>query len=311
MFACGMGIGLMFYGVAEPLYHYISPPPATVDASTAEAIETAMANSLFHWTLHPWAMYAVLGIAIAYGTFRLGRKNLLSEAFVSLFGRRAVDGAGGKIINILAIFATLFGSAASLGLGALQIGSGLQFNGVVGQVATPLLVLIIAILTFCFVASAVSGIERGIQFLANTNMVLAVLMAVVIFVVGPTLFILNLIPNAIGSYFQQLPEMAARTEAVGDESMREWLSGWTIFYWAWWISWTPFVGMFIARISRGRTIRQFVTGVLLVPSLVTLLWFAVFGGSAIHIQRTAEATPDTGDGIATLVDGAPRPVNMS
>jgi choline-glycine betaine transporter len=129
MFACGMGIGLMFYGVAEPLYHYISPPPGTVDGQTAEAVETAMATSVFHWTLHPWAMYAVVGIAIAYSTFRLGRKNLLSESFVSLFGRKAVDGIGGKIINILAIFATLFGSAASLGLGALQIGSGLQFNG--------------------------------------------------------------------------------------------------------------------------------------------------------------------------------------
>ena len=162
MFACGMGIGLMFYGVAEPLFHYISPPPATVDGQTAEAIETAMATSMFHWTLHPWAMYAVLGIAVAYGTFRMGRKNLISEAFVSLFGRRGVDGVGGKIINILAIFSTLFGSKASLGLGALQIGSGLQFNGVVGQVATPMLVAIIAVLTFCFVASAVSGIERGI-----------------------------------------------------------------------------------------------------------------------------------------------------
>jgi len=283
MFACGMGIGLMFYGVAEPLYYYISPPPATVDAGTAEAVETAMATSLFHWTLHPWAMYAVLGIAIAYGTFRLGRKNLLSEAFVSLFGRRAVDGAGGKIINILAIFATLFGSAASLGLGALQIGSGLQFNGVVGEVATPMLVLIIAVLTFCFVASAVSGIERGIQFLANTNMVLAVVMALVVFVVGPTLFILNLIPNAIGSYLQQLPEMAARTEASGGEDMRAWLSSWTIFYWAWWISWSPFVGMFIARVSRGRTVREFLICVLLIPSLVCVLWMSIFGGTAESI----------------------------
>ncbi|MEX5257984.1 BCCT family transporter [Kocuria arenosa] len=305
MFACGMGIGLMFYGVAEPLFHYISPPPATVDAGTAEAMETAMATSLFHWTLHPWAMYAMVGIAIAYSTFRLGRKNLLSEAFVSLFGRRAMDGAGGKMINILAIFATLFGSAASLGFGALQIGSGLQFNGVVGQVGTPMLVMIIAVLTFCFVASAVSGIERGIQFLSNTNMILAVLMAVIVFAVGPTLFILNLVPNAIGSYLQQLPEMAARTEASGGEDVRAWLSSWTVFYWAWWMSWTPFVGMFIARISRGRTIRQFVTGVLLVPSFVSLLWFAVFGGTAIHIQQAANATPDTGDGIATVVDGVP------
>ncbi|MFI7578785.1 BCCT family transporter [Kocuria kalidii] len=306
MFACGMGIGLMFYGVAEPLYHYIAPPPATADAQTAEAIEAAMATSLFHWTLHPWAMYAVVGIAIAYGTFRLGRKNLLSEAFVSIFGRKAVDGVGGKIINMLAIFATVFGTAASLGLGALQIGSGLQFNGVVAEVTTPMLVAVIAVLTFCFVASAVSGIARGIQFLSNTNMVLALIMAVIIFVVGPSVFILNLIPSSIGSYAQMLPEMSARTEALGDdESMREWLSGWTIFYWAWWVSWTPFVGMFVARISRGRTIRQFVVGVLVVPSLVSLLWFAVFGGTAIDIQRRADATPDPEDGIATVVDGAP------
>ncbi|MFI7481638.1 BCCT family transporter [Kocuria sp. M1R5S2] len=305
MFACGMGIGLMFYGVAEPLYHYIAPPPATADAQTAEAIEAAMATSLFHWTLHPWAMYAVVGIAIAYGTFRLGRKNLLSEAFVSIFGRRAVDGVGGKIINMLAIFATVFGTAASLGLGALQIGSGLQFNGVIGEVTTPMLVAVIAVLTFCFVASAVSGIARGIQFLSNTNMVLALLLAVIIFAVGPTIFILNLIPSAVGSYAQMLPEMSARTEAVGGEEMRDWLSGWTIFYWAWWVSWTPFVGMFVARISRGRTIRQFVVGVLVVPSLVSLMWFAVFGGTAIDIQRRADATADPGDGIATVVDGSP------
>lgn len=305
MFACGMGIGLMFYGVAEPLFHYISPPPSTVDGQTVEAVETAMATSVFHWTLHPWAMYAVMGIAIAYSTFRLGRKNLLSEAFTSLFGRKVVDGVGGKVINILAIFATLFGSAASLGLGALQIGSGLQFNGVVGEAGTPLLVIIIAVLTFCFVASAVSGLEKGIQFLSNTNMVLAVVLAVIVFVVGPTVFILNLIPSALGSYIEQLPQMAARTEASGDETMRAWLSSWTVFYWVWWMSWTPFVGMFIARISRGRTIRQFVTGVLFVPSLVSLIWFAVFGGTAIHQQRAADATPDTGDGIATIVDGAP------
>ena len=305
MFACGMGIGLMFYGVAEPLYHYISPPPSTVDGQTAEAVETAMATTLFHWTLHPWAIYAVVGLAMAYSTFRMGRKNLVSEAFVSLFGRRAMNGAGGKFINILAIFSTLFGSATSLGLGALQIGSGLQFNGVVGEVGTPLLVVIIAVLTICFVVSAVSGIERGIQYLANTNMVLAVLMAVVIFVIGPTLFILNLLPSALGSFAEQFPSMAARTEASGDEAMRQWLSGWTVFYWAWWISWTPFVGMFVARISRGRTIRQFVTGVLAVPSLVSLLWFAIFGGTAIDIQRQADASADPNDGIAKVVDGAP------
>ena len=304
MFAAGMGIGLMFYGVAEPLYHYVSPPPGTVDGQTPAAVQTALATSLFHWTLHPWAMYAVVGLAMAYGTYRMGRRQLLSDIFTPLFGRRAVNGAGGKIINILAIFATLFGSAASLGLGAIQIGGGLEANGVIDSPSRVVYVLIIAILTAAFVASAVSGIERGIQWLSNINMVLAVILALVVFVVGPTVFILNMIPSALGDYIRDLPEMASRTEAVGNADLPAWLASWTIFYWAWWVSWTPFVGMFIARISRGRTIRQFVTGVLLVPSAVSLLWFAVFGGSAIGLQEQASAAGTTTP-LVTTVDGAP------
>ncbi|MFI2566334.1 BCCT family transporter [Paenarthrobacter sp. NPDC018779] len=303
MFAAGMGIGLMFYGVAEPLYHYISPPPGTVDGRTPAAVQTAMATSIFHWTLHPWAMYAVVGIAMAYGTYRLGRRQLVSAAFTSLFGIRMVEGPVGKFINILAIFATLFGTAASLGLGALQIGSGMTSNGWMGEVGTPILVVIVAVLTFCFVASAVSGISRGIQWLSNINMVLAVVLAVIVFVAGPTLFILNLIPSSIGDYARDLAEMSSRTEAVGDDALRSWLTSWTIFYWAWWISWTPFVGLFIARISRGRTIRQFVTGVLLVPSIVSVIWFCIFGGAAFNVQQEADkaGTP----GLVTMVDGAP------
>lgn len=306
MFAAGMGIGLMFYGVAEPLYHYISPPPGTVNGQTPAAVQTAMATSIFHWTLHPWAMYAVVGVAMAYGTYRLGRKQLISTVFTSLFGIKRVEGPIGKVINMLAIFATLFGTAASLGLGALQIGSGMASNGWIGgQLATPVLVVIVAILTACFVASAVSGISRGIQWLSNINMVLAAVLAVIVFVAGPTLFILNLIPAAVGDYARDLAGMASRTEAVGDDALRTWMSGWTIFYWAWWVSWTPFVGLFIARISRGRTIRQFVTGVLLVPSIVSVIWFGIFGGAAINVQSTADATPDTADGLAKIVDGKP------
>src|SRR4051794_1528135 len=285
MFSAGMGIGLMFFGVAEPLSHYASPPPLTVEPETAQAIQTAMATTLFHWTLHPWAMYAVVGLAIAYGTFRKGRRQLISSAFIPLLGERRATGPAGRVIDVLAIFATLFGSAASLGLGALQIGSGVEILGWAGKVGNGVLVAIIAILTAAFVASAVSGIEKGIQWLANTNMVLALALAVFVFVLGPTIFILNLIPDAIGSYFSDLGEMAARTAATGGDAMAAWLRGWTVFYWAWWISWTPFVGLFIARISRGRTIRQFVTGVLLVPSLVSLLWFAIFGGAGIAAQR--------------------------
>ena len=284
MFSAGMGIGLMFFGVAEPLQHYAAPPPGTVEAQTDEALQVAMATTMFHWALHPWAIYAVVGIAIAYGTFRKGRSQLISSAFRPLLGEKT-DGPIGRVIDILAIFATLFGSAASLGLGALQIGSGLEFNGWVGNVGTPILVSIIAILTIAFVASAVSGIAKGIQWLSNTNMVLALMLAAFVFVVGPTLLILNLLPTVLGNYASQMTEMASRTAASGDDAMATWLSGWTIFYWAWWVSWTPFVGMFIARISRGRTIRQFVTGVLLVPSLVSLVWFSIFGGAAIDQQR--------------------------
>ncbi|GAA4673314.1 BCCT family transporter [Gordonia humi] len=283
MFSAGMGIGLMFFGVAEPLTYFVNPPPGTVAPETVEAFKTAMATTMFHWGLQPWAIYAVVGLAIGYGMYRKGRSQLLSAAFTSLFGDRA-NGPAGKIIDILAIFATLFGSAASLGLGALQIGDGLKFAGWVGSVGTPILVVIIAVLTCCFILSAVSGIARGIQWLSNINMVLALLLAVFVFVVGPTLLILNLIPSALGDYIQDYVGMSSRTGADGDEQLASWLSSWTIFYWAWWISWTPFVGMFIARISRGRTIRQFVAGVLLVPTMVSLVWFCVFGGAAIHRQ---------------------------
>ncbi|NUT46365.1 MAG: BCCT family transporter [Saccharothrix sp.] len=286
MFSAGMGIGLMFYGVNEPLSHFVQPPPGTVEGGTDEAVQTAMATTLFHWTLHPWAIYAVVGLAIAYGSFRRGRSQLISAAFAPLLGRRRAAGPAGRAIDVLAIFATLFGSATSLGLGALQIGSGLQVAGWLGEVGNGVVVGVIAVLTAAFVASAVSGVAKGIQWLSNTNMVLAVVLAVFLFVAGPTVFVLNLVPAAIGDYFRDLADMAGRTAAAGGDATATWLSGWTIFYWAWWISWTPFVGMFIARISRGRTIRQFVAGVIGVPSLVSLAWFCVFGGTAIFVQRS-------------------------
>ncbi len=283
MFSAGMGIGLMFYGVSEPITHFATPPPGTGSAGNPEAAQNAMATTLFHWTLHPWAIYAVVGLAIAYGVYRKGRLQLLSAAFEPLLGKRA-HGPAGKVIDMLAIFATLFGSAASLGLGALQIRSGLEIVAGIGEVGNAVLIGIIAVLTAAFVLSAISGVARGIQWLSNINMVLAIGLAAFVFVVGPTVFILNLVPTSIGSYIQDVAMMSARTSAEGTEA-RAWLESWTIFYWAWWLSWTPFVGMFIARISRGRTIRQFVTGVLLVPSLVSLVWFCIFGGAAIDLQK--------------------------
>ncbi|MEU1281312.1 BCCT family transporter [Streptomyces sp. NPDC005805] len=296
MFSAGMGIGLMFFGVSEPLSHFTNPPPGTDPQDAAEAMETAMATTLFHWTLHPWAIYAVVGLAIAYASYRRRRRQTISAVFEPLIGEKNVNGVFGKVIDILAILATLFGSAASLGLGALQIGSGMTELDWMDKVSTALLVGIIAVLTAAFVASAVSGVEKGIQWLSNTNMVLAVVLALFVFIAGPTIIVLDLLPTSIAAYLGDLPELAGRTEASSGEGVADWLGSWTVFYWAWWISWTPFVGMFIARISRGRTIRQFVGGVILVPSTVSLIWFAVFGGAAMTLQDEgllpAESTPE-------------------
>ncbi|TQC49718.1 BCCT family transporter [Rhodococcus sp. WS4] len=279
MFSAGMGIGLMFYGVAEPLAHMVSPAPGT-DGS----VGSAMATTMFHWGLHPWAIYAVVGLSIAYGSYRRGRKQLISAAFFPLLGRRS-EGAAGKVIDVLAIIATMFGTAASLGLGALQIGSGLEIIGWMGHVGTFALVALVGLLTFAFVGSAVSGVARGIHWLSNINMVLAVILALFVFVLGPTVLILNLLPTAIADYAAQLATMSGRTAASAGDDTASWLSSWTIFYWAWWVSWTPFVGMFLARISRGRTIRQFVIGVIVIPTSVSLVWFAVFGGAGIGQQQ--------------------------
>ncbi|WP_425244631.1 BCCT family transporter [Streptomyces citrinus] len=296
MFSAGMGIGLMFYGVSEPLAHFTTPPPGTDPADAAEAMETAMATTLFHWTLHPWAIYAVVGLAIAYSTFRRRRRQTISSVFVPLIGEKRAHGAWGRVIDIIAIFATLFGSAASLGLGALQIGSGFEVLDWMDNASTGLLVAIIAVLTVAFVASAVSGVEKGIQWLSNINMVLALILAVFVFIAGPTIIVLDLLPTSLGAYLGDLPQLIGRTEASSGKGVADWLGSWTVFYWAWWISWTPFVGMFIARISRGRTIRQFVGGVILVPSTVSLLWFAIFGGTAMkmkeHGQLGGASTPE-------------------
>ncbi|GGS87439.1 BCCT family transporter [Streptomyces griseoviridis] len=296
MFSAGMGIGLMFYGVGEPLSHYTTAPPGTDPADPGDRRATAMATTLFHWTLHPWAIYAVVGLGIAYSTFRRRRRQTISAVFTPLIGERNASGGVGRFIDILAIVATVFGSAASLGLGALQIGSGVQELDWLDEVSTGLLVTVIAVLTVAFVASAVSGVEKGIQWLSNINMVLALLLALFVFVAGPTVIVLDLLPTSVFSYLGDLPGLAARTEASGGAGVADWLASWTVFYWAWWISWTPFVGMFIARISRGRTIRQFVGGVILVPSAVSLVWFAIFGGSAMRLQEQGrlgeETTPE-------------------
>src|ERR671918_1601859 len=286
MFSAGMGIGLMFFGVAEPLSHMSSPPGGTAEAGTRGAAQVAMEYSYFHWAFHPWAIYAVMGLALAYFVFRKGMPNLISAAFYPLLGDR-VYGPIGKTIDILAIFATLFGSATSLGLGALQINQGLNaIFGFGGREAVGLAILVIAILTAAFILSAISGVHKGIQWIANTNMVLAVFLLVFVFVLGPTVFILNTFTESLGGYMANLIPMSFRTAAFSDG---EFVTTWTIFYWAWWISWAPFVGVFIARISRGRTIREFVFGVILAPSVVSFVWFSVLGGAAINLQLSGVA----------------------
>ena len=285
MFAAGMGIGLMFYGAAEPLAMYRDGVPG----HETHEVGTAMAQTMFHWTLHPWAVYAILGLAIAYSTFRLGRKQLLSSAFIPLIGEKAANGWLGKLIDGFAVFATIFGTACSLGLGALQISSGLEASGFVDNPSTKLTIGIVTVLTLAFLLSAMSGVSKGIQWLSNANMVIAAILAIFVFVLGPTVAQLNMLPTAVGSYLQNFFEMAARTAESSDGQAGEFLSGWTIFYWAWWISWSPFVGTFLARISRGRTVREFCLGVMLVPAGLSTVWFAIFGGTAIKMEQNGES----------------------
>ncbi|MFB0833158.1 BCCT family transporter [Arthrobacter halodurans] len=300
MFSAGMGIGLMFFGVYEPVTHLASPPPfVDVEPGSPDAASTAMAYTLFHWGLHPWAIYSVVGLALAYSTYRMGRGNLMSSPFQALFGKERIEDRGwGKPIDILAIICTKFGSATSLGLGALQIAAGLALLRT-GEFAedpgTAAPIVIICVLTVGVVVSAASGVSRGIKWLSNTNMVLASVLLLFVFVVGPTVFILDLVPSSIGAYFGELVHMSFNSAVFGGS---EWLASWTIFYWAWWISWTPFVGTFIAKISRGRTIREFVLSVLLVPTAVSVVWFTVFGGAGIEQQLGGNDIAGTGDEAA-------------
>jgi choline/carnitine/betaine transport len=280
MFSVGMGIGLMFYGAAEPMSHFAAPPHGLAQPQTREAGVLAIQYAYFHWAFHPWAIYAVVGLALGYFTFRKGKPVLISSAFGPLLGEDRVNGPIGKAIDILAIFATLFGTATSLGLGAKQINSGLNYLFQTGETIA-IALTIIAVMTVLFILSAVTGVGKGIQYLSNANMVLAVLLVLFLAGAGPTVFILNTLTQAVGDYLSGLVPMAFRTAAFSDG---KWLGSWTIFYWAWWISWAPFVGVFIARISKGRTIREFMLGVLLLPSVVTFVWFAVFGGVALHSE---------------------------
>ncbi|MBY6349599.1 BCCT family transporter [Rhodococcoides corynebacterioides] len=293
LFSAGMGIGLVFYGVAEPLSHYVTPPVAGgVPGSTDAAANQALELTLYHWGLHAWAIYVVVGLGLAYMTYRKGRPLSVRWLLEPLLGRTRIEGGIGHAIDVVAIVGTLFGVATSLGFGVQQISAGLGYLGwfeVNNWLVIGLIVLVTGMATF----SVVSGVSRGLKWLSNINMGLAAALALFVLIAGPTLFLLQSWVQNLGGYIQSFPELMLRTSPFAEDG---WTGAWTIFYWGWWMSWAPFVGMFIARISRGRTIREFVFGVLLAPTVIGSLWFTIFGDAAILRQR--------GDGSMTNADGA-------
>ncbi|WP_347041529.1 BCCT family transporter [Brachybacterium nesterenkovii] len=296
MFGAGIGVGIFFYGPYEPLFHYVTPPPETVAGETPEALHHGLAQAIFEWGPHAWAIYALVGGAVAYSSYRRGRPSLLSSVFHALIGSRHTQGTVGRIIDMAAIIATVFGTAGALGIAALQIMEGVQVVTGVGPVGNGMLVLIIALLGVAVIVSAVSGVSRGIRYLSNVNIALTLALVAFVFVTGPTLFLLNLIPSSVMQYGQEVLGMMSRSLSWGEETV-EWQAAWSVFYFAWWIAWSPFVGIFLARISRGRTIREFVLGTMLIPSSILVIAFAVFGGTAISMYRdgvegiTPEASP--------------------
>ncbi|MBD7997833.1 BCCT family transporter [Oerskovia sp. Sa2CUA8] len=281
LFATGMGIGLVYWGAAEPLTHFASPKPG-VTGDPAALAQAAMGQSYLHWGVHAWAIYVVAGLALAYAIHRKGRPVSIRWALEPLLGDR-VKGRLGDVVDVVAVLGTVFGVATSLGFGVLQIGAGLGFLDVAEPGLGLQIGLIIGI-TAVATLSVASGLGRGMKWLSNGNMVLAGVLALTVLVVGPTLFLLRDYVQSMGYYLQNVIRLTFDTTAFQGDAGLEWQSSWTIFYWGWWISWAPFVGVFIARISRGRTIREFVMGTLLVPTLVTFLWFSVFGGSALYRQ---------------------------
>ncbi|GHD50592.1 BCCT family transporter [Mycetocola manganoxydans] len=288
LFSAGMGIGLLFFGPYEPFEYFMNVPFGfEVEPGSRDAMHSAMAQTMFHWGPMAWAYYALVGGAIAYSAYRRGRSPLISAIFDPIFSQRT-KGVFGAIIDIFAIIVTLFGTAVSLGIGALQIGRGIEVVAGIGELANGIIVAIMAVLTVAFIISAVSGIKRGIRALSNANMALALCLGLFVFITGPTLFLLNFIPAAGVTFFEELGTMLQRSGAEGGDAAA-FMETWTTYYWAWWVSWTPFVGMFVAKISRGRTLREFVTVVIIVPSFVCLIWFGIFGGTSMWLEQTSGA----------------------
>ncbi len=280
LFSAGMGIGLVFYGAAEPISHFAAPPNA--DPKSTEAFTESLRATFFHWGFHAWAVYGVVALALAYAQFRKGEPGLLSKTLRPILGDH-VDGLVGTIIDVLAVFATVIGVAVSLGMGALQISGGLHYlfgtpNNIVTQS------IIIVVVTILFIMSAWSGLSKGIQYLSNLNIGLGTLLLIAGLIVGPTILILNMFTSSTGSLLNSFL-FNSFDAAPTNLQKREWMTNWTLYYWGWWLSWSPFVGVFIARVSKGRSIREFISGVLLVPVIVSFVWFSVFGVLGIETAK--------------------------
>ena len=280
LFSAGMGIGLVFYGAAEPMADFAAPPSASPE--TKAAYTEALRSTFFHWGFHAWAIYGVVALALAYAQFRKGEPGLISRTLRPLLGDK-VEGPIGTIIDVLAVFATVVGVAVSLGMGALQINGGLNYLfGVPNNVWVQ--AIIIVVVTILFIMSSWSGISKGIQYLSNLNISLGLILMVIVLILGPTVLILNMMTSSVGNLLNSFLLNTFDTAAQNPQK-REWMSQWTLYYWGWWLSWSPFVGIFIARVSKGRSIREFIGGVLLVPAIVSFIWFSVFGVLGIETGK--------------------------
>ncbi|PTF30630.1 BCCT family transporter [Staphylococcus chromogenes] len=280
LFSAGMGIGLVFYGAAEPIAHFASPPNA--DPKSTEAFTESLRSTFFHWGFHAWAVYGVVALALAYSQFRKGEPGLLSKTLRPILGDR-VDGPIGTLIDVLAVFATVVGVAVSLGMGALQIAGGLHYLfNIPNNIITHS--IIIVVVTILFIMSAWSGLSKGIQYLSNLNIGLGTVLLIAALFIGPTILILNMLTSSTGSLLNSFLFNSFDAAATNPQK-REWMASWTLYYWGWWLSWSPFVGVFIARVSKGRSIREFISGVLLVPVIVSFIWFSVFGVLGIETAK--------------------------
>lgn len=287
LFSAGLGVGLLFFGAAEPIAHYAIDSPTTPEGSGEAALES-MKYVFLHWGFHGWAIYAIVAICLAYFNFRKEMPGLISSTLSPIINPKSFLG---QMIDVIAIIATLSGIATTLGFGAAQMNGGISFLTDLPN-SFGLQLTIIVIITILFLISASTGIDKGIRILSKMNMVLIFLMLLFFMIFGASLYSLNLFTNTLGQYIQSLPELSF-TIAPNSIEQREWINAWTLFYWAWWMAWSPYVGTFIARVSRGRTLREFVIGVLLVPPFVGFVWFSFLGGTAISTESTGTAAIST------------------